>query len=272
MKKILYVFTALLGVAVLVFAFTCVKFVETGSEHGRWFFVKNGRWGVVFKEDALAVLPFGRIGYGYLKIPEERIGKSFSEGFSGSRGIECRYDALELAQVGSANMFVGSLDGKKYYFDECGEQYAAGKPVQRVEMKGGSTSNCMNDPYFYRFYTSDGVYYENMGPYQDILLGFFGYAIKKNNGWGFVYGRHDISRGKGKSRFEQIVPCAYDEIIEAISGVNLKYNRVLARKGKVWTVYDRDGNVVQMNRAIIDKAKKIKDEKTQEALFTYGYK
>ena len=269
MKKFLFILLGIIAVALLAFAFTCGKFVETGSEYGRWFVIKKvdgkKQWGVDLKRDAVAVLSFGNRGYGYITIDEDEIGYPFAQ-----TGIKCKYDQIEFKKVAESMMFIGHKGSELYYYDENADWFADEKPVYKMENLGKSSSRSLGYTWEYKFYTPEGVYIHNTGPYEDIFVGLWGYAIKQNGGWGYVYGRHDI-KTEGQDRFKQTVPCLYDEIIEAIDTKQL-HNKVFARKGNTWVVYDNEGNKTSAPASTIQAAKRTKDKKTDRPFFTHYYR
>lgn len=269
MKKFLFFLLGLVAIAVAAFAVTCDKFMETGSEYGRWFVIKKvdgkKQWGVVLKRDAVKVLSLGKYSYGYITIDEDEIGYPFAQ-----TGIKCKYDRIEFKDLGEIMVFIGHKGDDLYYYDENADWLAEEKPVYKVENLGKGSARSLGYNWEYKFYTRDGVYLYNIGPYEDIFVGLWGYAIKQNGGWGYVYGRYDI-KTKGKDRFKQTVPCLYDEIIEAIDTKQL-HNKVFARKGNTWVAYDNEGNKTSVPASTIQAAKRTKDKKTKSPFFTHYYR
>ncbi len=260
MKKI---FLALLTAIVALSFGACTKFQETGSKYGRLYVIKkiDGKelWGVAYEDDAKLFFHSDQYGYGKLKTYKEEWQQ---------RGIKCQYDKIDFKQIGKgSNMFIGHKDGQLFYYNENCEALAENHPVTKVEYVGSGQGLCFGNYWEYKFYTPAGVYSTITGPYEDLNVGCFGYAIKENGKWGYVYGRHDI---KNDPRYNQTVPSEYDEIIEAIAG-NFSKNLAFARKGNSWTAYDNKGNVTKVNPVLFRKAKLEKDKATALPFYTFYF-
>ncbi len=260
MKKIVLFIGGLLALVGLIFAFTCEKFAETGSVYGRLYVIKKvdgkKQWGVVLKQDALVLLPLGKYSYGYIRIPENEIGYPFY-----STGIKCKYDEIRLEKVLWEKMFICKKDGKTYYYHENTDWYADEKPVSKIEDYGPGKSKCFLNFREYKMYTESGIYTASLGPVEDVKVGFWGYSIQKNGKWGFVHGRQDVPHSKTE-KFKEIVPCIYDEIVEAIDSQGVKAI-IFARNGDVWYAFNENGQSIPVNKSRLSIARKYRVEEAK---------
>lgn len=256
MKK--FFFFLLTAIVALSFG-SCTKFQSAGPDSERFFVLKkvDGKvqYGAAFKNDVQLFLPIGKYSYGKLKIPESYL------------CVPCKYDDIEYTKVGETMMFVCHKDKQMFLYDAGGSPYAGGQPITKIDFLGRGRGSCFGTKWEYKFYTPVGVYNTVTGPYEDLSVGYFGYAIKENGKWGYMYGRHDV---KATPRYRQTVPCQYDEIIEAISG-DFPYNLAIVRQGNNWVVYDNQGRIKKVNPALIRHVKRVKDKNTTEPFASLHY-
>ena len=251
MKKIL--FFLLTAIVALSFG-SCTKFQSAGPDSERLFVIKkiDGKvqYGAAFKDDVQLFFSVGQYSYGKLKISESYL------------CVPCQYDDIEYTKVGETMMFVCHKDKQMFLHARDGSSYTDGNPVTDIKFIGDGRGLCFNAKWEYKFYTPVGVYNTVTGPYEDLSVGFLGYAIKKNGKWGYIYGRYD---SEDEPQYRQIVPCQYDEIIEA--DVINNRDLALARKGTSWVAYDKQGHIIKVNPAFIRYAKNLKDKHTSEPFF-----
>lgn len=252
MKKVLFIamISLLLG--------SCTTFIHTGSEYNLWFAIKKidgkEQWGVVQDRHVVGFRNNDKaIGYLRLSQADKELGWPYA-----GYGIGIKYDSIRFVDFYSQKMFFAYKDGKNYYYSEGLKYYADEQPVERLEYVSPGKSKCFNNQIEAKFYLKDGtVYTTSRGPVEDIEVGFWGYALKKNGKWGYFYGRLDIKTND--KRFTQTVPFAYDEIIEAL---DMKYmdHWVYARQGKVWHIYNKKGERIPTNMNMINKALKEREK------------
>lgn len=251
-------------VAFIVLSFffsSCTTFIFTGRDN-TWYAVKKidgkEQWGAV-SERYVRGLPCNELdadgnvirkvkGYIHLSSTERELKREL--GYWPFDAIGIKYDSIRLVNFHDYEMFFAYKDGKRYYYTGGFRPIADEQPVERVEYVSSGASKCFKNRIEAKFHLADGsVYTTNMGPVEDIEVGFWGYALKDNGKWGYIYGRSDIK----DERFTQTVPFAYDEIIEAL---DMKYmnHLVFARQGKVWHIYNKKGERLPTNMNMINKA------------------
>ena len=242
------------------------RFVEVPSEDNLLYAIQKidgkDQWGVVLKKDTKTFFSMG--GYQYGIITTEDIGNPFRYS-----GFLCQYDSIAYTNVGDSKMFICYKGTDKYYYDRNTNWCADEKPVTDVEYIGSGKGLCFGNEHEYKFYTTDGVYSTSKGPYEDIGIGYYGYAIKEGGKWGFFYGRHDIKAPK-ESRYTQIVPSQYDEIIEGFDGSKVK-SFIFARQGKKWIVYNHLGRVITIDQSIINRAVNWKNKNSKGSFCTFYF-
>ena len=255
MKKIL--FFLLTAIVALSFG-SCTKFQSAGPDSERFFVIKkvDGKvqYGAAFKDDVQLFLPIGKYSYGKLKIPESYL------------CVPCKYDDIEYTKVGETMMFVCHKDKQMFLYDAGGSPYAGGQPITKIDFLGRGRGSCFGTKWEYKFHTPAGVYNTVTGPYEDLSVGFCGYAIKKNGKWGYMYGRYD---SEDEPQYRQIVPCQYDEIIEA--DAYLGFSMAVVRQGNNWIAYDDKGQPKKVSTEFVRYLKKIKDKNTSEPFFFLDY-
>ena len=252
MKKVLFIamVSLLLG--------SCTTFIPTGSEYNLWFAIKkiDGKehWGVVQDSHAKGVNLNGkRVGFIHLSRSEKEQGWPYE-----GKGIGIKYDSIKFVDFHSHKMFFAYKDGKNYYYSEGFTYYADEQPVEILEYVSIGRNKCFNNKIDIKFYLEDGtVYTTNIGPVEDIEVGFWGYALKENGKWGYFYGRADIKTND--ERYKQTVPFAYDEIIESI---DMKYMKhlVFARQGNAWHIYNKKGEKLPTDINMINHALKLQED------------
>ncbi|MBE6452208.1 MAG: hypothetical protein E7012_01805 [Alphaproteobacteria bacterium] len=245
MKKLLFISCLL----VLTICSSCTKFVDVEGQDQVLYAIQKidgqERWGIILKRDTKIICSIG--GYHYGNITTEDIGYPFI-----NSGVECKYDSISFVDVGPTKMFIGHKGTDKYYYLQSTTWCAKENPVTKVEYLGSGEGLCFGNKYEFKFYTSEGVYNLSRGPYEDIEVGFMGYAVKQNGKWGYYHGRHNVSNGK-KERYVQIIPCEYDEIIPIINEPRLK-DIVYARKGTQWECFNKRGEKIKVDKNLLNKA------------------
>lgn len=246
MKKILFI------AFIACFFCSCTTFIHTGSEYNLWFAIKKidgkEQWGVVQDRHVVGFRNNDKaIGYLRLSQADKELGWP-DPGY----GIGVKYDSIKFVDFYSQKMFFAYKDGKNYYYSEGLTYYAHEHPVERLEYISPGRSKCFNNQIEAKFYLADGtVYTTDRGPVEDINVGFYGYALKKNGKWGYYFGRRDIKTSD--KRFVQTVPFDYDEIIESLD-MKWQNHLVLARKGNVWDTYNRSGEKLPTDVNILNEA------------------
>lgn len=261
MKKIVLFFTAL---AVCLLS-SCTTFEK--SEFRNVLVKQDGKWGILHEDKVTIALSLGKRGYGWL-----------SEGTTFSQGIECQYDSIVYRdKLGDKtfHFFIGYKGGQKYYLSTWRWPFADGQSVTDVSYHGTFFNRI--GP-LYKFVTEKGIYLQEpdgrhsfVGPYEDIYVGFNGYAVKQNGKWGFTQGE------------KLSVPAVYDDIIEvwdfAPKAIGYPHiarveKVVLARKkGGSWVGFDMNGKAVNISVSALNHWLKTPslDPKKYDPLQTLGF-
>lgn len=271
MKKLLFI-----AAFVCLVMSSCTKFTPTGIA-GTWYIHKNGKVGVVRDRDIKMYVNQGNSSYSYgrLTIDKELLKEPYLSSLSGL--IPWHFDEITVEKFnnGKAALFRCTKDNKAYYYNTTlTKKFAGGNPVNKIESLGmlylGSA--CKPNDNEYRFYTDKGIYTRNIGPYEDIYIGIYGYAFKQNGKWGWFYGRDDSNKGK----YTQILKPEYDAVIEVHDGgLPQKFPShsnllvVLGRKGKTWYAYDSEGKPLKVNQDFVETLFNIpaEDERTINTIY-----
>ena len=267
MKKIVLL---LISVLLTVCFSSCTKRIPTKYDE-LFIVVKNGRYGLERRQNVVEC-KFDTMYYAttYYSI-DQKTGKKKTE--KGTKSA----------------LFIGELNGERFYFDNFARPLCDGNPVIDERLFIGKLFNgqaSLGDGLFSKFLTKKGFYVYEMdaagygwylqdgvGPYEDIYIGIYGYSIQQKGKWGFIFGRKDVNlhkHSKNKAKFQQIVPCEYDGIIEVLDMSPTAIDRahvssalenvILGRKGKKnWVGFNEKGQSVKISVPVVLATLKTKE-------------
>ncbi len=252
MKKFVLFFVSVLLATNLS---SCTKFVKPQVDDeenvSQLFVMKEQKWGMIDRQAAVVIWPWGKCCYGWEK--KSLIGESWN--------AKPVYDSITVSKAFQplTVLYIGWKGGHKYYYGANGQSCAEGKAVAKIEYAAKNT--CCFGTAVFKLVTETGECYlqdafVNSPPYvrlcEDARVEDFGYAVKLNGKWGYIYGRHDVKRYDETGYvwvFKEVLPCIYDEVKSDFSS-DPGQNKVMGRQGRVWTTVRAE----EMMRAL-DKGK-----------------